>query len=91
MTIPFVTLLAVAKRILVSSTVLINAFHSFSLAERVFCFVYLSVVQLLHTSMKTRTIKRIISALAGGLLCVFTPGSIFSWDKYLQPHNHVFP
>ena len=88
MTIPFVALLAVAKRILVSSTVLISAFHGFSLAAS-FLFVYLSIVQLLHTSMKSERLKE-LSALAGGLLYVFSPISIFGWDKVLITHNYVF-
>ena len=88
MTIPFVALLAVAKRIPVSSTVLISAFHGFSLAAS-FLFVYLSIVQLLHTSMKSERLKE-LSALAGGLLYVFSPISIFGWDKVLITHNYVF-
>lgn len=88
MTIPFVAFLAVAKRILVSSTVLISAFHGLSLAMS-FLFVYLSVIQLLHTSMKGERLKE-LAALAGGLLYVFSPISIFGWDKVLITHNYVF-
>lgn len=88
MSIPFVALLVVAKRIFVSSTVLISTVHGFSLAAS-FLFVYLSIVQLLHTSMKGERLKE-LAALAGGLLYVFSPISIFGWDKVLITHNYVF-
>lgn len=88
MTIPFVAFLAVAKRIFVSSTVLISAFHGLSVSMS-FLFVYLSIVQLLYTATKGERLKE-FAAVAGGLLYVFSPVSIFGWDKVLMTHNHVF-
>lgn len=87
MTIPLVVILAAAKY-MVSSTILISAFHGLSLATA-FLFVYLSVRQLLETSENEERVKEAASVISG-LLYVFSPISIFGWDKVLMTHNHVF-
>lgn len=87
MTIPLVVILAIAKH-MVSSTVLISAFHGLSLAIS-FLFVYLVVRQLLEVFDKNQKATEIAS-FASGLLYVFSPISILGWDKVLMTHNYVF-
>lgn len=88
MTIPLVSAFALLKKIGISSTYLINTFHGLSFASAFF-FVYLSITQLLTSSTRSRTFNK-ISGLVGGLLYVFSPVSIYGWDKALITHNHVF-
>lgn len=88
MTIPLVLFLAAVKGLLQSPTIVINAFHGMSLMVA-FSSVYLSIRILLSTIAKSQKFTE-HSALAGGLLYVFSPISVYGWDKVLMTHNHVF-
>lgn len=88
MTIPLVLAFAFLKKIGMSSTYLINTFHGLSFASAFF-FVYLSITQLLMSNTRSRKFNE-VSGLVGGILYVFSPVSIYGWDKALITHNHVF-
>lgn len=84
---PFVGILAIL-RYLFSPTVLICAFHGFSLSAS-FYFVYATIKEIIEDNEASSDVS-ITPAIIGGLLYAFSPALILGWQYVLVTRNQLF-
>lgn len=88
--IPFVSLLIALKSVLVYPTLLISAFHGFSMSMA-FIFCYLIIKELIIEENSIDKSNKIhYAAILGGLAYILSPALIDGWEHVLWPHNQIF-
>lgn len=88
--IPFVLILILFKTIVKSPTVIISLTHGLNLSA-CFYFVYLSAREMIsHWRRKPEESYSDWPAIVAGLLYIFSPISIYGWDKALMTVFKIF-
>lgn len=88
-TIPYTVLLILLKKIFVSHTLLLCFFHGLKLSISFLSIFYIVKGFLIDNGHKNEKFYLLASSI-GGLFYIFSPISIFGWDKVILTHDQFF-